>query len=472
MIPVTHAFAGTHGRGVRAGRARGCASAGRLLAGGAESIACDDQRRARWRAAGRADSDRRSAPMADWVRRSPRWCSPRRAAHPSDAAWSVGSRARPRVRRSSATSSCSAASAAATRPQRAVHRHHRHQRQIHHHGAGRRISARLPATTPQLGGNIGTAMLSLEPPPRGRIHVIEMLVLSDRPCAVARSLGRHSAQCQRGPHRSPRQHAPLRGHQGAAGRAASSATAPRSSGSTTIGARRSPIASSAPASGCARLGAAAARRRTLSSRPSRSCSAPAAPRARSRSLGGIGSLRGAHNAQNAACAAAAALALGLSPAAIQARAAFVSGPCASHGGGRPQGQRAVRQRFQGHQCGLRRAGARLLPDIFWIAGGKPKTGGIDSLAGFFPRIRKAYLIGEAAADFAATLDGQRSLRGGRHARAGGDARRPRCRGGRPTTAPVVLLSPACASFDQFRNFELRGDTFRESVQGLPGVAPA
>ena len=45
-------------------------------------------------------------------------------------------------------------------------------------------------------------------------------------------------------------------------------------------------------------------------------------------------------------------------------------------------------------------------DIFWIAGGKPKTGGIASLAGFFPRIRKAYLIGEAAAGFAAELEGR------------------------------------------------------------------
>ncbi len=44
-------------------------------------------------------------------------------------------------------------------------------------------------------------------------------------------------------------------------------------------------------------------------------------------------------------------------------------------------------------------------DIFWIAGGKPKTGGLSTLTGFFPRIRKAYLIGEAAAGFAAELEG-------------------------------------------------------------------
>ena len=45
-------------------------------------------------------------------------------------------------------------------------------------------------------------------------------------------------------------------------------------------------------------------------------------------------------------------------------------------------------------------------DIFWIAGGKPKTGGIEALREFFPRIRKAYLIGEAADEFAATLGGK------------------------------------------------------------------
>jgi UDP-N-acetylmuramoylalanine--D-glutamate ligase len=107
-------------------------------------------------------------------------------------------------------------------------------------------------------------------------------------------------------------------------------------------------------------------------------------------------------------------------------------------------------------------------DIFWIAGGKAKTGGITSLTGFFPRIRKAYLIGEAAEDFAATLAGSaeheivvtldRAVeQAARDAEAAG------------VRQPVVLLSPACASFDQFPNFEVRGAKFRDLVRALPGV---
>ena len=107
-------------------------------------------------------------------------------------------------------------------------------------------------------------------------------------------------------------------------------------------------------------------------------------------------------------------------------------------------------------------------DIFWIAGGKAKTGGIESLRKFFPRIRKAYLIGEAAKEFAATLNGDvpheidgtldRALAVAAH-----DA------GGSASREPVVLLSPACASFDQYRNFEVRGDAFRDLVRALPGL---
>jgi UDP-N-acetylmuramoylalanine--D-glutamate ligase len=106
------------------------------------------------------------------------------------------------------------------------------------------------------------------------------------------------------------------------------------------------------------------------------------------------------------------------------------------------------------------------PDIFWIAGGKPKEGGIESLAGFFPRIRKAYLIGEAAPQFARTLDGKAAyeMSGTLDVAVAAAAAAAATS---PVPNPVVLLSPACASYDQFKDFEQRGDTFRSLVAKLP-----
>jgi len=111
------------------------------------------------------------------------------------------------------------------------------------------------------------------------------------------------------------------------------------------------------------------------------------------------------------------------------------------------------------------------PDIFWIAGGKPKEGGIESLAEFFPRIRKAYLIGEAAPQFARSLDGKApyefaGLLETAVSHAAADA------ASSPVAAPVVLLSPACASYDQFKDFEQRGDSFRSLVAKLPRTSAA
>ena len=115
------------------------------------------------------------------------------------------------------------------------------------------------------------------------------------------------------------------------------------------------------------------------------------------------------------------------------------------------------------------------PDIYWIAGGKPKEGGIESLVRFFPRIRKAYLIGEAAPQFARTLDGKAvyetaSVLETAVTHAAADAQAS------SVASPVVLLSPACASYDQFKDFEQRGDVFRSLVAKLPrnavpGAAP-
>jgi UDP-N-acetylmuramoylalanine--D-glutamate ligase len=111
------------------------------------------------------------------------------------------------------------------------------------------------------------------------------------------------------------------------------------------------------------------------------------------------------------------------------------------------------------------------PDIFWIAGGKAKEGGITDLSPHFSRIRKAYLIGDAAHPFAETLEGRVAYeKVGTLERAVAVAYSDAMRSA--ATAPVVLLSPACASFDQFRDFEQRGDVFRTLARNLiPSALP-
>jgi UDP-N-acetylmuramoylalanine--D-glutamate ligase len=187
-------------------------------------------------------------------------------------------------------------------------------------------------------------------------------------------------------------------------------------------------------------------------------------------LGGIGSLRGLHNAQNAACAAGTALALGLSEAVIQM--GLRSFPGLAHRMEQVGRKGAVLFVNDSKATNVDSAAQALacFSDIFWIAGGKPKTGGISSLAGFFPRIAKAYLIGEAAKDFAATLDGKVAYEiAGTLERAVALAARDAQESN--VKEPVVLLSPACASFDQYRNFEVRGAAFRDAVEKLGGVVP-
>lgn len=183
-------------------------------------------------------------------------------------------------------------------------------------------------------------------------------------------------------------------------------------------------------------------------------------------LAGIGSLRGAHNAQNAAAAFAAARALGLAPEVIAT--GIKSFPGLAH---RMEQVRTIGNVLFVNDSKATNADAaeRALvsfDDIFWIAGGKPKAGGITPLAPYFPRVRKAYLIGEATEEFAATLGEAVAFeRSGTLDVAVASAARDAAASG--LAHPVVLLSPACASFDQFRNFEVRGDAFRECVKILP-----
>lgn len=104
-------------------------------------------------------------------------------------------------------------------------------------------------------------------------------------------------------------------------------------------------------------------------------------------------------------------------------------------------------------------------NIYWIAGGRAKAGGIATLDAFFPHVRRAYLIGEAAADFASTLGNHKVdvVMSGTIEAAVTQATRDAVSEGKDA---VVLLSPACASFDQYANFELRGDAFRAAVHSL------
>jgi UDP-N-acetylmuramoylalanine--D-glutamate ligase len=106
--------------------------------------------------------------------------------------------------------------------------------------------------------------------------------------------------------------------------------------------------------------------------------------------------------------------------------------------------------------------------IYWIAGGLAKAGGLNGLEAYFPNIARAYFIGEAAGDFARAVDGalpaQISVTLDAAIR---DAARDAARSGE--TEPVVLLSPACASYDQFPNFTIRGNAFRDGVAALEGI---
>jgi UDP-N-acetylmuramoylalanine--D-glutamate ligase len=187
-------------------------------------------------------------------------------------------------------------------------------------------------------------------------------------------------------------------------------------------------------------------------------------------IGGIGSLRGLHNAQNAACAAGSAMALGIERETLQN--GLRSFPGLAHR--MEQVGRRGNVLFVNDSKGTNAdAAAHALSsfaDIFWIAGGKPKLGGIAGLTEYFPRIRKAYLIGEAAEEFAHTLGAAapNEISGTLEVAVANAARDAEASG---LAEAVVLLSPACASFDQYRNFEIRGARFRELVTALPGLKP-
>lgn len=102
-------------------------------------------------------------------------------------------------------------------------------------------------------------------------------------------------------------------------------------------------------------------------------------------------------------------------------------------------------------------------NIYWIAGGVSKAGGIEPLQEYFPKIKRAYLIGAAQDEFAITLDGKVLYsKCGDLKTAFINAKNDAENSGENNS--VVLLSPACASFDQWPNFEVRGASFVQYVK--------
>jgi UDP-N-acetylmuramoylalanine--D-glutamate ligase len=180
------------------------------------------------------------------------------------------------------------------------------------------------------------------------------------------------------------------------------------------------------------------------------------------------SLPGRHNWQNAAAAYAAAKGLGIS--ADEAAEHLLTFPGLAH---RMETVAQLgRVRFVNDSKATNTDAARQAlssyPKAFWIAGGQPKTGGIEALEDLFPRVAKAYLIGEAGPTFARTLEGKAPVvEAGTMEAAVSQAYADAAKSGQDA---VVLLSPAAASFDQFTDFEARGEAFREAVQRLAHAA--
>ncbi len=181
------------------------------------------------------------------------------------------------------------------------------------------------------------------------------------------------------------------------------------------------------------------------------------------SLDGIGSLRGAHNLENAAAAYAAVRLLGLrQEEAARGLATFPGLPHRMEEVGR-----IGRVAFVNDSKATNpEAAARSLdsfPAVFWIAGGLAKEGGFASLAPHLGAVRRAFLIGKAEEALAGFLEGRVPFERCGTLEVAVDAAIAAARRSRDAQ-PVVLLAPACASFDQFRSFEHRGDTFRSLVR--------
>ncbi len=328
-------------------------------------------------------------------------------------------------------------------------------------------SAERPA---QLGGNIGVGVFALEPPRPGEIYVIEVSsyqtdLASSLACDVAALTNLSPDHLDR--------HGGFGGYVAAKRRLLTESGArARIVGVDSLEARALLAGLAAGAEGRAGLFATGSvlRRSAFDgvySEGARLSMLRAGVEIGAVDLSAAEALRGAHNAANAATAAQVCLALGLTPEEIAGGM--------SRFGGLEHRMKTIAMR----------AGVRFVDDskatnldaaaqalasfdrIRWIAGGKAKETDLAPLAPHFGRIAKAYLIGEAAAPFAASLAAAPGAPA--HERCGDLAEAVRRAAGEAAPGETVLLSPACASFDQFKDFVERGRAFQAAVAALAPI---
>ena len=175
-------------------------------------------------------------------------------------------------------------------------------------------------------------------------------------------------------------------------------------------------------------------------------------------LRGVDGLPGAHNHQNACAAYAACRTLGFSPKGIEAAMQSFGGlPHRSQLVGEKNGVRFVNDSKATNVDSAAKA-LQAFPKVRWICGGLQKDGGLDGVLPHLGHVAKAYVIGREAEDFARQLVGVETQVCGTMAAAVAAA------ADEAEAGDVVLLAPACASFDQYDNFEQRGEDFMVQVQ--------
>lgn len=318
----------------------------------------------------------------------------------------------------------------------------------------------------QMGGNIGTAILSLEPPKAGqmphpsRVHVVECSSFQiDLAPSLSPTVG---VMLNISPDHLDR-HGTMENYAAIKERLiAKAGTVVIGIDDTMSAAMAERVAKSRPT-----VTVSAERGASVYLSGSTIVHKTGAPIA---DLDGIPTLRGEHNAQNAAAAVAAVIALGIEnrKGIAEALRTFPGLPHRMEEVTR-RGETLFINDSKATNADSTEKALRSFDNIFWILGGKPKEGGIAALKPYFPKIAKAYLIGAASDEFAATLEGEVPyVRCAAMDKAVEQAARDAAAMNGPS---VVLLSPACASYDQYPNFEVRGDHFRELVKALPGINP-